>query len=85
MIEVWIENTDVLGAKQVKSIGGQGIFSNLTFIAAPGSIKVPFKISSTSINNDLIKQNYNLDSEYRVNELIVYIDFRDCIRGEADQ
>ena len=52
-----VSNTSVLGLSSASIVNGSATFTSLMFVANPGSVNVPFKISSNAIDSSkLLKQ-----------------------------
>eukprot|EP00347_Sterkiella_histriomuscorum_P005230 403357394 len=78
------QNTAVQGQTMAKVKYGIVEFKDLTFIGRPQSQNVQFKVYSNTINNDHLRQIYNLSSETIINEDIFSINFRICLQGEVE-
>eukprot|EP00347_Sterkiella_histriomuscorum_P000456 403375796 len=78
------KNTAVQGQTIAKAKYGIVEFKDLTFIGRPDSQNVSFRVYSTTINNDHLREIYNLSSDTIINQDVFYLNFRICLLGEVE-
>ncbi|CDW90221.1 UNKNOWN [Stylonychia lemnae] len=78
LVELDTKRTAVIGQKQKMVVNGTVNFTGLVFIAEPGSKNVRFKVYSQDINEEKIKEVFNLSIELQINQEIIFFDFRKC-------
>ena len=68
-----IGNTDVTNAQ----------FTDITFIAAPGTANIEYQVSSSNIDLDRLETALGITEEEVIS--VISVDFRECIRGEEQK
>eukprot|EP00347_Sterkiella_histriomuscorum_P014067 403362285 len=80
-----LQSTSIIGLKEIKVQNGIANFSDLTFVAKPGSQFVPFQLFSPTINLNYIQNIFNITKDKMLNQKIFLLNFRECEIGEITQ
>lgn len=71
-------SSSISGINAIQVDSGQVVFDDITFVSHPGSTRVPFTVTSATIDLEKLKLRYG--SNHTLEKL--YIDFRWCEPGE---